>query len=627
MMIPTRESAPGGDESHFWRYIPLLEDMHEVVCLVSGDGLPHFINASFRNVFGYASLTELLHHGGLEAICPGYGVSLASQALRGNQGWSGSVSLRHRSGQPMRATLRVRPLPIQAGEVMAAAFLFQDLAHQPQALAFSRLLESFVENAPEAVMISKGEPADEAGSRITYVNSAFCRLTGYQPPEVVGRNPQFLQGPLTDQGELDRIQEAINARRAIQCELIYYRKNEQTFWAELSLIPVSDPLRDQPHFVFVQRDTTGQKRIRQALLESQQHYQSLFEYHPDAVFSLDLDGRVLCGNPAFARLVEAPLAELQQRHFLTFVETADQEKAMNFFQQACQGQSSNYDVGAVSTKGNRLVVNCTKLPIIVNGHLTGVFNIIKDITLRHQAEETLQQYTAHVEKVNQELDHFVYRTSHDLRAPLVSILGLIQLTQQESQEQTKNEYLKLMAKSVHKLDNFIQSIIHYSKNSRTDLTLSEVNLEVLVRETLEDLQFMEEARTMAFRTRFEVTAGFHTDADRLGVILHNLVSNAIRYQDPAKPETYLSIRAEKTDEGAVQITVEDNGQGIALVHQPRIFEMFYRASQRSGSGLGLYIVQENLQKLKGTIRVVSQVGQGTAFILYLPNLAGHSTAS
>jgi signal transduction histidine kinase len=241
-----------------------------------------------------------------------------------------------------------------------------------------------------------------------------------------------------------------------------------------------------------------------------------------------------------------------------------------------------------------------------------------DITDRKRAEHTLQLRNAELQKINHQLDNFVYRAGHDLRAPLVSILGLIQIAQMEPAADQKDAYMHLMRRSVQKLDTFIQDIIHYSRNVRTEVKREPIDFRQLAGEVVENLQFMK-----TFPVDVSVAADepvpFHSDARRLSVVLHNLVSNAIRYANRHRDDAWVRVVL-TTGVDESRITVADNGVGIGPEHLPRIFDMFYRATESSpGSGLGLYIVQEIVQTLGGTIRVESVPERGTTFTVCVPN--------
>ena len=223
-------------------------------------------------------------------------------------------------------------------------------------------------------------------------------------------------------------------------------------------------------------------------------------------------------------------------------------------------------------------------------------------------------------QINRELDMFVYSTSHDLRAPLASILGLINIYEKEEDEEQKKGIMSMMRISVIKLDNFIKDIINYSKNTRLDITRDKIDFELLSREIFQSLKYIEGAEDMEFEVKVEEEENFYSDEKRLNVLLNNLIANSIHYRSLNGRSPYIKLTI-STNKKYASIEVKDNGQGIDKNHLERIFDMFYRASETAvGSGLGLYIVKETISRLDGKIEVESETGVGTIFKIQIPNL-------
>jgi signal transduction histidine kinase len=244
-------------------------------------------------------------------------------------------------------------------------------------------------------------------------------------------------------------------------------------------------------------------------------------------------------------------------------------------------------------------------------------HLLAEKALRKTLKE-LQKKNGELEKINFELDRFVYSVSHDLRAPLTSVLGLIHLLKEEVSGDNPQHYIALMIESIAKLDNTIKDILAYSRNNRMQVVKEEFNVRTLVSTILENLSYLND-------TNFDVNkilvvrgkTVFKADKLRLQTILNNLLSNAIKYrnsQRPLKVEIDTSIL-----KNSLILKIKDNGVGIEPKHIPYIFDMFFRTDERSnGSGLGLYIVKETILKLKGKITVNSTVGKGTEFIVTIP---------
>ncbi|QHT70024.1 PAS domain-containing protein [Rhodocytophaga rosea] len=243
---------------------------------------------------------------------------------------------------------------------------------------------------------------------------------------------------------------------------------------------------------------------------------------------------------------------------------------------------------------------------------------MSDITERKQIEEKLRQQNDDLKKINQELDSFVYRASHDLRAPLASILGLINISRLEENQEIKANYLNMMEKSISKLDTFISEIINYSRNSRIEVSKETIDVPLLMKEILEGLKFMEGFDEIEKKVTIQQTATFVSDVFRLKIILNNLLSNAVKYR-AVSSASFVMINITIHQQSAV-FEFTDNGLGIAAESLDKIFNMFYRASETSkGSGIGLYIVKDAIHTLKGSIAVESELGKGTCFRVELPN--------
>lgn len=223
-------------------------------------------------------------------------------------------------------------------------------------------------------------------------------------------------------------------------------------------------------------------------------------------------------------------------------------------------------------------------------------------------------------KTNAELDRFLYSTSHDLRSPLMSIKGLLNIATKDTTDPLMHQYFTMMSERADKLEHFIKDIIDYSKNKGTRVAVETINLTHLIDDVCKNFQFLEGASSISFQKEIrspEVVA----DRGRMTIVLNNLISNAIKYHRADGTDCWIRVSAHNGD-NCLNLVVADNGQGISHEQQSRIFEMFYRGTEQSkGSGLGLYIVKETIEKMSGTIRVESTLGSGTSFFITVPLFA------
>ncbi|MDH5368000.1 MAG: HAMP domain-containing histidine kinase [Cyclobacteriaceae bacterium] len=231
--------------------------------------------------------------------------------------------------------------------------------------------------------------------------------------------------------------------------------------------------------------------------------------------------------------------------------------------------------------------------------------------------DELKDKNIHLEKANTELDKFAYCVSHDLRAPLSSILGLINLSSLEKSAKVHQSYLDMMKDMVTKLDHFIHDIISYSRNTKLELEIEEINLEKLVNENINSLKFMKGWNQIDFILDINFKHPFVSDQSRISIILNNLVANSVKYHDFSKDKPYVRVLG-YSKKGADFISIEDNGSGIDSEYHDKIYQMFFRGNVNStGSGLGLYIVKEIVDKLQGEIIMESTPGVGSVFTIKL----------
>lgn len=246
-----------------------------------------------------------------------------------------------------------------------------------------------------------------------------------------------------------------------------------------------------------------------------------------------------------------------------------------------------------------------------------VFSAKSDIIRMNDTNELLVQKNNELKKTNMELDEFAYRTSHDLKAPITSLKGLIRIAQLSESESEVRECHNMMQDRLSKLEELIRDILDLSKNSRTGIQYVSVDL----RSTIDHIiDIHSDGSQNQIRVEVEGPEQFivKTDPTRIRMILGNLISNGLHYADLSKHQPFIKVKY-WMDEGNYIISVKDNGVGIDETYLDRIFDMFFRIAENSiGSGLGLYIVKETVERLNGKIEVRSERSVGSEFIVTFP---------
>nr|WKN36958.1 HAMP domain-containing sensor histidine kinase [Tunicatimonas sp. TK19036] len=233
---------------------------------------------------------------------------------------------------------------------------------------------------------------------------------------------------------------------------------------------------------------------------------------------------------------------------------------------------------------------------------------------------SFQEQIQTLQKVNVGLDNFVYHASHDLRAPLRSMQGLITLLRTETNEKERGKFVELIEGSIKRLDAFLVDLLSISRSNRPERRpMVKINFMLEVEKAIGSFFHLGDNKNLEVSTRISQPVTFVSDLTQVRVILNNIISNAFKYRRYEVKKSRIKIEINVSRKRA-NIRISDNGEGIASEHLAHIFEMFYRATDRSeGSGLGLYIVRETVEKLKGTIKLKSEPNQGTEFIIMLPN--------
>lgn len=249
---------------------------------------------------------------------------------------------------------------------------------------------------------------------------------------------------------------------------------------------------------------------------------------------------------------------------------------------------------------------------------TGLINLLMiSVMCMGMVMWLLEDERSKLNKANKDLDSFLYSTSHDLRAPIASILGLTFVGKMELKEEKAQEFMGLIEQRVKKMNAILSDILSLARAKKLEVKLEQLSFDTVVDETLSEIQFDSKTSQIALVYDRDPDNQLFSDRNQLKIILGNLIGNAIKYHRLRQDRPFIRIGFQRSAD-KVAIEVEDNGQGIPESSLPRIFEMFFRATEQGeGTGLGLFIVKESLEKIKGTITVSSTFGKGTLFTIYL----------
>ena len=379
---------------------------------------------------------------------------------------------------------------------------------------------------------------------------------------------------------------------------------------------------DNSFILIIARDITDRKLAERAILQSETKFRLLVENVNAVFWMLDLESQaILYISPNFSKVYEYSVDELINgniKNYLSVVHPEDIDFVTRTFKQGLKEDIDQLEFRILKNNEEVQWMQYKSYVIETPDGKPVQVGFCEDVTERMMISEKMQQQNIELNKINKELDQFVYRVSHNLRAPLTSILGIVNLLKVIKSEADKSHYIKLIETSILKLDETIHEIIDYSKNSRIDIQSELIDIESLVHETLDSLKFMHEKDKVEVEIINQVKESIFSDANRIKVLLNNLISNSLKYIDDSKEKSLVQIKLSVNDD-QLSIVVRDNGIGIRKDDTKKIFNMFYRGTDKSfGAGLGLAIVKEVVDKMQGTIQLSSEIYEYTEFNITLP---------
>lgn len=438
------------------------------------------------------------------------------------------------------------------------------------------------------------------GSNLEAVN-----VTGYEEYEVLGKHISLFY-PTEESGKArEDLEKAINFGQIFVTGL-RIKKRGVAFWAKMKIEKLQSIHPDSPCFKIILQDTTHRALSKARIRTIKDEYLTIFNNPFVGTFKFRMDNYRLemCNQKtleiagkqqSFDLGFDSFFNSVQQFHH--FISLLKEEKKVEGFKFLIHDNGNPQDNwGVISARYFE-----------AQGFAEGV---LLDISEQHTQMLELQ-------RVNAELDNFTYHASHDLRAPLTSMMGLVNLGMKESCPETVRTYLEMIQGRIGHMDILLKDLISVSYNYRAEVKHELFDFKAEVDSILKLLENPESPLQISVDVQQD--HDFKTDSVRMRTILRNLLSNAFKYYNPDAKVAWAKLKIQ-VDPGHASIQLKDNGIGIDWSSKDKIYDMFFRATDRStGTGLGLYIVKSMVDKLRGQISLESTLNVGTTFLLVIPN--------
>lgn len=588
------------------RFLPAV--LYEYTIEPSGKRYFTYVSEASERILGIQATALMQDHTLLDAIIQTDDLpklketAQESHETKSEWYWQGRATI---NGEVRWLEIRSNHDLIEDGKITRRGII-EDISQRKETLRESEIrYQSLVEKLPIGIVIHKH-------GRLIYANAtAFQSLGATRSKELIGADVTQFVHPDYRMEVAKRIQQAMNGTPVPMLEQKFVRVDGKEIIVEATAFPFM--YRDEPAVQVVFRDITERKETERQMKKNEMLFTKLFESAPMAVVMLDENGRVQEVNKGFAEMFGYEREVLLGRNLNDFIVPEDlKNEGIDLNNLITSHKVVSLETIRRHKNGRIINVILYGVPVMMENMTIGIYGVYVDITERKSVEEELKTR-------NTELDNFVYKVSHDLRAPLSSILGLVNLAKLPGNTDNPMDYINLIGEKVDRLDHFISDVLSHSKNLKLDISVAKVNLEEVIAHTFSDLSYLDGASDIKRNINIDGIE-FFSDPWRVSEILRNLISNAIKYRNlDLRIQSEISIKI-RIDNLRADISFTDNGIGISEENLARVFEMFYRASEQSdGSGIGLYIVKNAVDKLGGKISVQSKSGIGTRFHIILPN--------
>lgn len=359
--------------------------------------------------------------------------------------------------------------------------------------------------------------------------------------------------------------------------------------------------------VIIGRDITERIRVEKLLEESKHQYNSLFEYTPDVVYMLDLEGNITNLNPQFERVTGFKVEDCVGRNIHDILPVTYKETFIENLKRVLTKKAPQYfEMEVQHISGRPIIVECISLPIVADGKVNGIIGYAKDLTLLRQTEERLRR----TEKLSV-VGELSASVAHEIRNPLTSLKGFVQILSVE--DERHQFYYQIMLDELDRINHIVSELLllakpqklHYAKADLQNILYTVISLlktEATLYNVEIDFKYPEEC------------VWIECESNQLKQLFINIIKNAIE-ASPSGSKVTITLEKSGTDE--VAVTIKDNGYGISEEFLKRIGEPFY-SSKEKGTGLGLTVSQKIVEAHHGIMKFSSKADDGTEVLITLP---------
>lgn len=481
-----------------------------------------------------------------------------------------------------------------------------------------RFYKALVNNSINVVMILDLE------GRYTFVNQVFEKISGYKKKEIIGKKIFDLAHP-EDKEELTNIFSEFVNSDAEKIKLSGRFLNKEGSWRTTEGILTKIDSRKGTDCILASiQDISEKVEVEKNLLSKQKFLKKILQSIPHSVWVTDWDGNFMMVNDAFVKIFNTSVDKVIGKSYFDLgipKEMALEQIEKNRVQMILNEETPFFKESILDPNNGQEYIYLIKKVPIENETSIELLGISIDVTELEKTKQLLIEQNQKLIKVNRELDRFIYSASHELRSPLTSISGLLNIAVDEinDAEGVKN-YLKMIDECVFKLKDTLNDILNFSQSTKPELPLHNIDIKALISGIVKTNSNRYKERAIKIIRSINQETPFCSDIERIEIILKNIISNSIKFYSPDTINPFIKIDVNIDKKNAI-IEITDNGIGIERKYHEKVFDMFFRASAvQGGTGLGLYNVKEAVNSLGGEVELVSAPGLGTKVQVKIPNL-------
>jgi PAS domain S-box-containing protein len=517
----------------------------------------------------------------------------------------------HKNGSSIVVETRAQEIVLDG--VLCVLILADDITEKRRVQEEVLFQAGILKNVRDTIFVT------DLNGNITYWNEGAELSFGYLRSQITNKSFDILYSEL-DKPKIRTEQQSILAGKLQQWEAKLITSNNKIVWSDIKASLLFDDKGQIIGVIRVCKDITQSRYYSMQQKETVAMLNSIFNNVNQSILLIDNDLRLKAFNSnANDHHIQLVGQELEENASVLDLLLPDlRNEFTERFNESLKGNLVQWEMAYRFSPTSVHWFSVNMSPVFDdNDKVLGVCASMVNISDRKMADEQFKGQFEEIEKNNQELDRLVKILSHDLKAPMNSVSGLITLAKQEKDPAEFGTYLSMMEKSLVKLETFTNDIIASLKN-RGGTLLIDIPIKRLIDEILEELRFSPGAENIRFINNLKDEKVLKSDPALIRSIFSNLISNSIKYQDANKDDHFVEISSNSYPM-LLEISVKDNGIGISKELHSRIFDSYFTIEKRADSnGLGLSNVKNAVLKLQGAIEVDSIPGEFTTFLVQLP---------